>query len=240
MEEMRLQTYIAKCGICSRRKAEELISSGRVSLNGKIVTEQGVKVQKDDVVLVDGKNIKLEELVYYALNKPSGYVTTLSDPEGRKIITDLLLEEDKNERVFPVGRLDYDTEGVILLTNDGKLSQKLTASNSNIEKEYLARVKGKVLEAEIKKLSKGVKIDDYMTKEAKVYLEKYDKKNDSSLVRIIITEGKNHQVKKMFLSVGHEVKHLSRIRFGNITTKNIGKGYYRILKPHEVKQLYNL
>lgn len=238
--EIRLQVYIAKCGICSRRKAEELINSGHVSINDKIVTQMGVKVGKNDIVKVDGKIIKFEELIYLAMNKPSGYVTTLSDPEGRKIITDLLLEEEKEFRLFPVGRLDYDTEGVIILTNDGNLSQKLTASNSNIEKEYLARVDGKVLEYELKKLTKGLKIDDYVTKPCKAYLEQYDKKSDSSLLRIIITEGKNHQVKKMCLAIGHEVKHLSRIRFANITTKNIGKGYYRYLKPHEVKQLYNL
>jgi len=238
MEQLRLQVYMAKCGVASRRKSEEMILAGRVSVNGQVVDTLGFKVSSSDEVKVDGKAIKREELVYYALNKPSGYVTTLSDEFNRKKITDLLLEEDKDKRVFPVGRLDYDTEGVILLTNDGELANILTKSGSNVEKEYLARVSGKLTKEEVKKLTNGVVIDDYKTKKAKVYVEKFDKENNSSMVRIIITEGKNHQVKKMFASVGHEVKHLTRIRFATIDLTNIGKGYYRMLKPHEVKQLY--
>ena len=239
MEQMRLQVYMAKCGVASRRKSEEIILMGKVKVNGEVIDTLGYKVKNGDVVMVDGKQIKLEELVYYALNKPSGYITTLSDEHGRKKITDLLLEEDKANRVFPVGRLDYDTEGIILLTNDGVLANQLTASKSNVEKEYQARIEGKLTKEEIKVLATGVIIDDYKTKPAKVMVDKYDKVTNTSMVRIIITEGKNHQVKNMFAKVGHPVKHLTRIRFANIDLTNIGKGYYRMLKPHEVKQLYN-
>ena len=240
MEEMRLQVFMAKCGVASRRACEKIILEGRVTVNGEIVTEMGFKVQSGDLVKVDGKSIKLEELVYYAMNKPSGYITTLSDDKGRKIITDLLIEEDKEKRIYPIGRLDYDTEGVILLTNDGILAKKLTSSSSNVEKEYQARIAGKLTKKEINLLEKGMKIDDYITKRARLFVDSYDKKTDTSMVRLIITEGKNHQVKKMFGALDHEVLHLTRIRFANITLENIGKGYYRMLKPHEVKQLYGL
>ena len=240
MKEMRLQVYMAKCGVASRRKSEELILAGRVKVNNETITELGFKVTSKDVVYVDNKELKFEELVYYALNKPSGYITTLSDEKGRKTILDLFLEEDKDKRIFPVGRLDYDTEGVIIVTNDGALSNRLTSSASNVEKEYQARIKGKLTKEDIKKLTNGLKIDDYVTKKAKVEVVKYDRNTDTELVKIVITEGKNHQVKKMFGTLGHDVLHLTRTRFANITLEHIGKGYYRMLKPHEVKQLYNL
>lgn len=239
-EEMRLQVYMAKSGVASRRKCEEIILAGRVTVNGKKVDTLGVKVTGNEVIAIDGKPIRLEEKVYYALNKPSGYVTTVSDELGRKTVLDLFEPSDLEQRIFPIGRLDYDTQGIILLTNDGELANRLTNSSLNIEKEYLARVEGKIDKASLMKLAKGVLIDDYKSKPCLVQLIEYDRKNDSSLVNITITEGKNHQVKKMFMAVGFPVKKLTRIRFGIITTEGIGRGHYRKLKIHEVKQLFNL
>jgi len=239
-EEMRLQVYMAKCGVASRRASEELILAGKVKVNGKVVTELGTKVTKDDDVYVNGVLLNFEEKVYYVLNKPSGYITTVSDDKGRKTILDLFLEEHLNKRIFPVGRLDYDTEGVIIVTNDGELSNRLTSPKSNVEKEYQARVIGKIDNKSMSKINHGVVIDGYKTKPARIFLVSYDKESDTSLVNLTITEGKNHQVKKMLEAVGYPVKHLTRLRFAFLTTEGIGKGYYRELKVHEVKQLYNL
>lgn len=240
MDEMRLQAFMAKCGVASRRKCEEIILAGRVCVNGTCVNELGSKVNKGDVISLDGKLLTLEEHVYYVLNKPSGYVTTLKDEHNRKTVMDLFLEEDLEKRIFPIGRLDYDTEGVLLFTNDGTLANKLTKSASDVEKEYLVRVKGHFTKEAMLKIMHGVKIDEYKTKPARCEIMSYDKENDSSLIKITITEGKNHQVKKMCLAVGFPVKKLTRLRFGLITTEGLTKGGYRPLKVHEVKQLYNL
>lgn len=239
-EEIRLQSFMASCGVASRRKSEEIIKSGRVKVNGVVVTELGTKVTDKDVVTVDGKIIEKEEHVYYALNKPSGYVTTLDDEHGRRKVIDLFEKEDLDKRIFPIGRLDYDTQGILLFTNDGELANRLLSPNSNVEKEYLARVKGHADKVALTKLVRGVLIDGYKTKPADVEVIEYKKATDTSLLRIVITEGKNHQVKKMCDAVGLPVKKLTRIRFATISTEGIPKGAYRRLKIHEVKQLYNL
>jgi len=239
-EEIRLQSFMADCGVASRRKSEEIILAGRVKVNGEVVKTLGTKVTSKDVVTVDGNIIKKEELVYYALNKPSGYVTTLSDEHGRRKVIDLFEKEDLDKRIFPVGRLDYDTQGVLLFTNDGELANKLTSPNSNVEKEYLARVSGHADKKALARLVRGVVINGYKTKPAEVEVIEYKKDTDTSLLRIIITEGKNHQVKNMCEAVGLPVKKLTRLRFATISTEGIAKGCYRKLKIHEVKQLYNL
>lgn len=239
-EEIRLQSYMASCGVASRRKCEEIITSGRVKVNGEVVKVLGTKVTEKDVVSVDGKIIKKEEHVYYALNKPSGYVTTLSDEHGRRKVIDLFEQADLDKRIFPVGRLDYDTQGILLFTNDGELANKLTSPNSHVEKEYLARVSGHADKAALAKLVRGVVINGYKTRPAEVEVIEYKKDTDTSLLRIIITEGKYHQVKNMCEAVGLPVKKLTRLRFATISTEGIPKGAYRSLKIHEVKQLYNL
>jgi 23S rRNA pseudouridine2605 synthase len=239
-EEIRLQAYMANCGVASRRKCEEIITSGRVKVNGIVVDKLGSKVSSKDVVTVDGRIIEKEEHVYYVLNKPRGYVTTLDDEFGRKKVIDLFAKEDLAYRIFPIGRLDYDTQGVLLFTNDGELANKLTSPHSNVEKEYLARVEGKAGKEELAKLVRGVVINGYKTKPAEVEVIEYKKDTNTSLLRIIITEGKYHQVKNMCETVGLPVKRLTRLRFATISTEGIAKGEYRRLKIHEVKQLYNL
>jgi 23S rRNA pseudouridine2605 synthase len=239
-EEIRLQAYMANCGVASRRKCEEIITSGRVKVNGIVVDKLGSKVSSKDVVTVDGRIIEKEEHVYYVLNKPRGYVTTLDDEFGRKKVIDLFAKEDLAYRIFPIGRLDYDTQGVLLFTNDGELANKLTSPHSNVEKEYLARVEGKAGKEELAKLVRGVVINGYKTKPAEVEVIEYKKDTNTSLLRLIITEGKYHQVKNMSEAVGLPVKRLTRLRFATISTEGIAKGEYRRLKIHEVKQLYNL
>ena len=238
--EIRLQAFMANCGVASRRKCEEIILAGRVKVNGEVVKVLGSKVTEKDTVTVDGKVIMKEEHVYYVLNKPRGYVTTLDDEFGRKKVIDLFAPEDLAYRIFPIGRLDYDTQGVLLFTNDGELANKLTSPHSNIEKEYLVRVNGHADKNAVGRLVRGVVIDGYKTKPAEVEVIEYKKDSDTSLMRIVITEGKYHQVKKMCEAVGLPVKRLTRLRFATISTEGIAKGQYRRLKIHEVKQLYNL
>lgn len=236
----RLQKVMASCGVASRRKCEEIISAGRVKVNGKVVVELGTKVSKKDVIEVDGKVLFKQEHVYYVLNKPTGYLTTVSDDLGRRTVMDLLDPETKKTRVFPVGRLDYDTSGVLLLTNDGDLSYRLTKSQKEVEKEYQVRVDGILTQEAVTKLIKGVLIDGIMTKRAKVEIMDLDRKNNSSLFKITITEGRNRQVRKMCETVGFEVKKLKRVSFGGVTLDGLSVGEYRPLKPHEIKKLYSL
>lgn len=236
----RLQKVMAACGVASRRKCEEIISSGRVKVNGVVVTELGTKVSRKDVIELDGKMLIREELVYYVLNKPTGYLTTLSDPKGRRTILDLLDQETKKIRIFPIGRLDYDTSGVLLLTNDGELSYRLTKSSKNVEKTYQARVDGIITQEAVTSLIKGVMIDGIMTKRAKLEVVSLDRENKSSLIKLTISEGRNRQVRKMCEAVGFPVKKLKRVEFAGISIEGLGVGDYRPLKPHEIKKLYSL
>lgn len=241
----RLQKYIASCGVASRRKAEELIIAGRVKVNGNVVTELGTKVGSKDVVTVDEKVVSTDEHIYLAMNKPRGVLSTAADDLGRKTVIKLLEESHlgnkyKGKRLFPIGRLDYDTKGIILLTNDGEFMNHLVGPQSNLEKEYLARVEGIFTKEHLKKICSGVKIDDYKTRNCYGYIKDTDMKNNSTLVGLVIKEGKYHQVKRMFLALGFNVKKLSRVRFGEITTEGIKEGEVRELTLHEVKRLYAL
>ncbi len=236
----RLQKVLASSGVASRRKCEEIILAGRVAVNGEVVTVLGTKVSKKDVITVDGKLIQKEELVYYVLNKPTGYITTVSDPKGRRTVMDLIEPEDKKKRIFPIGRLDYDTSGVLLFTNDGDLSYRLTRSNKEIEKTYHARLDGIIDQTAVTKLIKGVMIDGVMTKRASIEILDIDKKNNSTLIALTITEGRNRQVRKMCETVGFPVKKLKRVSFGTVTIDGLTVGAYRPLKPHEIKKLYSL
>lgn len=239
-EQMRLQKLMAMCGVASRRASEKLILEGHVSVNGKVVTELGTKASLDDEVMVDGNVIFKEDKVYFVLYKPTGYLTTVKDDLGRRTVMELMPSEVKKNRIFPVGRLDYDTSGALIMTNDGELANKLINSANDVEKEYLARVEGHLTLEEVAKLKKGIDLDGVKTKPAQAFIEEYDKKFDTTLVRIIITEGKNRQVRRMFESLGYNVKKLRRVRFACVSTEGLGKGEYRMLKPHEVKKLYSL
>ena len=237
----RLQKVMASCGIASRRKCEEIITQGRVYINGTKVTELGTKVSKKDVIVVDGKELARESLVYYVLYKPTGYLTAVTDNLGRRTVMDLIAPELKKQyRIFPIGRLDYDTSGVLLLTNDGDISYRLTRSAKEIEKSYQVRVDGIIDQTAVNKLMRGIEIDSVMTKRASVEIVSFDRKNKSSLIILTITEGRNRQVRKMCESIGFPVKKLKRVSFGGITLDGLSVGEYRPLKPHEIKVLYSL
>ena len=233
----RLQKFIAASGYTSRRKAEELIKNGKVKVNGKIVKEMGIKVSGNDLVEINGEILKKEEnKEYYLLNKPRGIITAVSDDKRRKTVVDLI---DTDKRIYPVGRLDYDTTGALILTNDGELANLLMHPKSNIDKVYIAKVKGFVSKIDIGKLQRGVIIDLKKTSKAKAKLKKYDKKTNTSIVELTIHEGRNHQVKKMFESLGYEVLKLKREKYAFLDVLNLKSGEYRLLNTKEVKKLYN-
>ena len=233
----RLQKVIASSGYCSRRKAEELIVQGKVKVNNVVITELGVKVSPTDTVTIDGKALTKEEYEYILLYKPRGYLTTTSDDKDRKTVMDLI---ETSKRLYPVGRLDYDTSGLLLLTNDGNLTNLLIHPRNNIDKMYVAKIEGILTPIEIKKLENGVMIDDYKTSKSRVKLKKIDKKNNTSLVYITIHEGKNHQVKKMFEAVGYNVIKLKRETLAFLDLSGLKSGEYRYLSLKEVKKLYSL
>ena len=235
MEE-RLQKYLAECGIASRRKCEEYILQGKVQVNGKTITELGVKVNPErDKITFEGKNVKQEERkVYILLNKPIGYVTTSDEQFGRDKVLDLV---KVRERVVPVGRLDMYTSGALILTNDGDFVYKVTHPKHEITKTYTVTIKGIIKNEEVEQLRKGVKIDDYTTRPAKVKILKTDEEKDISRLEITIHEGKNRQVRRMCESVGRRVIALHRSKIGNIGVKDIELGKWRYLKDFEVKTL---
>ena len=232
----RLQKVIASSGVASRRKAEELIKEGKVKVNQVIVTEMGVKVTSKDEIEVNGQIISKEEKEYYLLNKPRGVVTTTKDDKERRSVVDYI-ETDK--RIYPVGRLDYDTTGVLLLTNDGEFSNILMQPKNQIDKVYLAKVKGIISEEAIISLKKGVLIDGIKVKATRVKKKKVNFDQNTSMVEITIHEGKNHQVKKMLDAVGYPVLKLTRERVDIFDVKNLKSGEYRRLTPKEVQIIYS-
>lgn len=235
---MRLQKYMALCGVASRRKSEEIIGEGRVKVNNVIITELGTIIDPSkDKVLVDDKRIKLESnMVYIMLNKPIGYVSSLSDEKGRKVVTDLI--EGVKERIYPVGRLDADTTGLILLTNDGELAFKLTHPSKRVDKKYIAIVEGVPNKKELELLRNGVFIDGKKTSPAEVKVAK--RFDEDSILDIIIHEGRNRQVKKMCEAVNHPVKKLKRVSIGEIELGGLNIGNWRFLNDEEVKYLKSL
>ncbi len=230
----RIQKRIANSGYTSRRKAEELIKRKQVYVNGELAV-LGMQVSPKDEVKVEGNTIAKEEKVYYLLYKPKGVVTTTSDDKHRETVIDIV-KTDK--RIYPVGRLDYDTTGVLILTNDGDLTNFLTHPSNNIEKTYVAKVKGIVTYENLKKLKTGVFIDGFKTSPAKAKIIKFDKEKKATIVELTIHEGKNHQVKNMFESLGYEVEKLKREKEAFLDLKGLRVGEYRSLTPHEVKRLY--
>lgn len=234
MEEERLQKYIARCGVSSRRKAEELILNGCVQVNGVVVTELGTKINPEkDAVMVDNKIIsETERFIYIKLYKPEGYVTTVKDQFGRKTVIDLI---NINERIYPIGRLDCNTSGLLLLTNDGDLANKLMHPKYNIYKTYIAEVDGRISDEAIMRLKNGVRIEDYKTAPARVNLISLT--GNSSVVQVSIYEGKNRQVRKMLQAVGHSVRTLKRISFGKINLGDLKPGSWVHLNEEEIKFL---
>ena len=233
----RLQKVIANAGYCSRRKAEELISAGLVSLNGEIVTKLGTLASEDDEIIVEGKKLrKTNKMYYYLLNKPRNCVTTTKDDRNRPTARECL--KDVSARVYPVGRLDFDTTGALLFTNDGDLTNKLTHPRYEIEKVYIATLRGEA--KNLAKLDeKQVTLDDGVIAKIKNY-ELLKKTKEKTIVRIVLKEGKNHEVKRIFEAIGEEVIRLNRESFAGISTIGLKEGMYRKLKDEEVRYLKNL
>lgn len=239
MEKLeRLQKFLAEAGVASRRTSEELIANGKVKVNGNIITEMGVKIDPaKDEVRVNGKIVKpVEKKVYILLNKPAGYVTTLRDPQRRPKVIDLL--KDVKERVYPVGRLDFDTEGLLLLTNDGELTYTLTHPKHEIGKTYLVLVKGVPDREKLKRFQKGLRLADGLTAPAKVKLLK--KVSSGTFLEITIYEGRNRQIRRMCETIGHPVLELKRINMGFLDIKGLETGKYRYLNEEEIKKLKKL
>ncbi|MBC7962360.1 MAG: rRNA pseudouridine synthase, partial [Steroidobacteraceae bacterium] len=231
----RLQKIISAAGITSRRASEELILNGQVSVNGVVVTELGTKADPAvDTITVNGKSLSIsEQRLYILLNKPTGYITALKDDQGRKLVTDLL--QDVPERVYPVGRLDYNTEGLLLLTNDGEWANRLMHPRHEVEKEYHVRVRGKIIEQQLKRMAEGVELEDGKTAPAVVQLVKSGDQND--WISVAIHEGRNRQVRRMCEAVSLSVVRLKRIRYGSLSIGTLRTGQFRYLTEAEVREL---
>ena len=229
---VRLNKYLSECGVASRRKSEELISNGRISINGKIVIELGTKVDtSEDEIFIDGEKLQTKDKVYFLMNKPKGVITSTSDEKNRVTVTDLVKTKEK---IFPVGRLDFNTTGLLILTNDGDFSNYITHPKNGIEREYEVVIDKPLEQADKNRLLQGV----YLDKRKSVFTSiEYPKRNNYSVVRVVTVEGRNHFVKRMFESLQYRVTELSRIRFGKLTTKDVRKGEYRYLSPREIKHI---
>lgn len=235
----RLQKLIATAGIASRRHAEDLITSGQVTVNGKVITELGTKADPEtDHIKVRGKLINpllaKHENVYILLNKPKGYLSSVSDPEGRPLVTELL--PVSLGRIYPVGRLDFNTEGLLLLTNDGEFTNFITSARNRVEKVYEVKVKGVPTEAAVARLRRGVVLDDG-TKTAPAKITKVAETATNAWFEVILHQGRNQQIRRMFDLIGHSVLKLRRVRIGSLKDENLRPGEWRLLKPHEVQRL---
>ena len=230
----RLQKIIAERGYCSRRKAEQLIREGRVSVNGQIIDTPGFKSEKNVEIRIDGKTVESEEKVVYLLNKPKNVISSAKDEKGRTTVTDLI---DSPCRIYPLGRLDYDSSGLILLSNDGDLMQKLLHPKYEVRKTYEVTIDGLIREDEVEALRQGVKLDERITAPAEVKLIRQNHNKYTSFLEITIHEGRNRQVRRMFAEVGYTVIKLHRIREAGLELGNLKSGEYRRLKPHEVIRL---
>jgi len=231
----RLQKVIAQAGVASRRKAELLIQEGKVTVNGKKVTELGTKVGLNDDVRVEGVPLERERKVYYLFYKPRGVISAVTDDKGRKTVVDFFPHVE--ERIFPVGRLDYDTSGLLLLTNDGEFANLMTHPSNQMDKTYIVKTEGIVQRHLLKQLASGIKLEDGMTAPARVKEVGVDRKKNRSLLEVTIHEGRNRQVRRMFEAIGHPVQKLRRDRFAHLTLHGLNAGDYRELTAHEIKQL---
>lgn len=234
---VRLNKYIADCGVCSRRAADKLIADGAVSVNGKIVKELGVSVdENNDTVLVSGRKVEpVSRYRYVMLNKPKGCVCTVSDDKGRKTVFDYI--DIKDVRLYPVGRLDYDTEGLLLLTNDGQLAYKLTHPSQDIPKTYIVKVEGTVPENDLAKLRNGIELDGIQLHKCKIKLLQMEDEEKLSRFEVTIFEGRNRQVRRMFETIGKEVVFLKRVSVGELKLGGLGRGLWRYLTDKEIELL---
>ena len=232
----RLQKVIASRGYTSRRKAEELILAGKVYVNGKQVTELGVKVDNNAEIRIDNEYLQKEDKEYYVLNKPRGVISSVSDERGRKTVVDLI---DTNARIYPIGRLDYDTTGIILLTNDGAFANKLMHPSFKIEKTYLAKLNKIFTLDDFYKLKKGIEIDNREVKINRLKIKSKDIEKNTSLVEISIFEGRNHIIKRIFLKLGYDVVKLKRLSYGFLSLGKLKSGEYRKLSKEEIKEFLN-
>lgn len=231
----RLQKVIAHAGVTSRRKAEDYIVAGRVAVNGKVVKELGTKVPEKATIEVDGIPIEREAPVFFLLYKPKKVISAVEDDKDRPVVTDYI--DETEARIYPIGRLDYDTTGLLLLTNDGDFANSMMHPRSKINKTYIAKVKGKPSKDTLQRLSRGIKLDDGKTGPAKVSFKSGNKKNDTSIIELVISEGRNHQIKRMLEAVGHPVLKLKRERYAFLTLDGLDPGDCRSLKPVEVAKL---
>lgn len=235
MSEIRLQKYLAEANIASRRKAEEYILQGLVKVNGEVITTLGTKVTENDIVEFNGKKVKIEEeKVYILLNKPIGYVTTVKDQFNRDTVLDLV---KVNKRIVPVGRLDMYTSGALLLSNDGDFVYKITHPKSEIEKVYNVTIKGTITKEELEKLKSGVMLDGKMTSKAKARILKVDEEKNITRIEVIIHEGRNREVRRMFETLDKSVMALHRSRIKNLNVKDLELGEWRYLKDKEIEDL---
>ena len=236
---MRINKYIASCGICSRRAAEELILDGKVKVNGKVVKELATEIDEyNDTVTLDGRKITLvSRYIYIMFNKPKGCVCTVKDDKGRKTIMDYL-ESFSDKRIFPIGRLDYDTEGLLLLTNDGDLANRLTQPISEVPKTYIAKVEGEIAESDLARLRNGIVLDGVKLRRCKIKL--LGTEDNVSRYEVTIFEGKNRQIHRMFESIGKEVVFLKRIKIGDVKLCGLGRGANRYLTEKELASLNRL
>lgn len=232
---MRINKYLALCGVASRRKVEDFIVNGQVKVNDKVVTNLATDIDiKNDIVTVSGERVKLtEEYVYYMLNKPKGYVCSADDNRGRKTVLDIV--RDPNHRIFPVGRLDYDSEGMLILTNDGDLTQRLTHPSNEVEKKYIVKVEGSIVESELAVLRAGVVVDGERFGKCDVTLTNTDGK--ISRLEVTLREGKNREIRRMFEAIGKNVIFLKRVSIGLLKLGGLTRGTFRALKPYEIDLL---
>jgi len=234
---MRINKYLASCGIASRRKSEELVLEGKVKINGRVIKDLAYLVKKTDLVTVDNKKVFVNERhIYLMLNKPKGFVSTTSDDLGRKTVLDLA-PAFRDTRLFPIGRLDYETEGLLLLTTDGDLANKLMHPSHQISKTYIAKIEGEISEEDIQKLEKGVIIDGQKTKKSKIRLLGFDDEKKISRLEVVISEGRNRQVRKMFDAINKEVIFLKRTAIGSLQLGGVTRGTYRELNNKEIASL---
>lgn len=232
---MRINKYLALCGVASRRECDRLISEGRVEVNGRIA-EVGCEVSGEDVVKVDGREVRAQKNEYYILNKPKGYICSVKDEKGRKTVLDLMPENVG--RIYPVGRLDYDSEGLIILTTDGELAQHLTHPSNEVHKTYLVKIEGTITEAGLNPIRSGVDIGGYVTKKCKAHIVETNK--DYTKIHVTITEGKNREIRRMFEAIGKNVTLLKRIKIGELTLRGLDRGSYRKLSQQEIAYLMML
>lgn len=232
---MRLNKFLAAAGVASRRECDKLIADGKVSVNGKTAA-LGLEVNNEDEVSVNGNKVVLQKNEYYLLNKPKGYICSVSDEKGRKTVMDLM--PSNVGRIYPVGRLDYDSEGLLIMTTDGELAQKLMHPSNEVPKTYLVKIEGVLTEADLNPIRSGIEIDGYVTKKSKAHIVETNKA--FTKVHVTITEGKNREIRKMFAAIGKEVMLLKRIKIGEITLRGLDRGAYRKLTVAEVAYLNSI